>query len=202
MPRPQYISVSNPIWVAVKPGRDPRRVVGVAAVLAQEVAVVPRRGERVGRGPSSERMPAASGRPAIGGAAAAGGEQFGGPIDAVGRVAEQPAQLADGPLGPGLADRRGIGACPRRSSTSGTTIAGLNTPNAAAITSPGTCPSTLPRLAKYDGPSGSATPLASPGLGVEAERHVVGVALRREVHLADDRFERRSESAGQCVNGR
>ena len=34
------------------------------------------------------------------------------------------------------------------SSTHGTTTSGLNTPNAAATTVPGTCPSRLPRLVK------------------------------------------------------
>ena len=32
--------------------------------------------------------------------------------------------------------------------TAGTTASGLNTPNVAATTVPGTCPSTLPRLVK------------------------------------------------------
>ncbi len=50
-------------------------------------------------------------------------------------------------------------------STSGTTTAGLNTPNVAAITSPGTWPRTEPRLQKYAGPSGIATPPTSVGLG-------------------------------------
>jgi hypothetical protein len=50
------------------------------------------------------------------------------------------------------------------SRTAGTTTAGLNTPNAAATTSPGTWPSTEPRLQKYAGPSGMATPEKVPGL--------------------------------------
>ena len=49
--------------------------------------------------------------------------------------------------------------------TAGTTTAGLNTPNAAATTSPGTWPITEPRLQKYAGPSGMATPPSSAGLG-------------------------------------
>jgi len=49
-------------------------------------------------------------------------------------------------------------------STHGTTAAGLNTANAAATTRPPTWPISEPRLVKYAGPSGSATPLAAPGL--------------------------------------
>ena len=48
--------------------------------------------------------------------------------------------------------------------TLGTTAAGLNTANAEATSSPGTCPRQDPRLVKYAGPSGSCTPPALPGL--------------------------------------
>src|SRR5690348_16700764 len=49
--------------------------------------------------------------------------------------------------------------------TAGTTTDGLTTANAAATRSPGACPSRDPRLQKYAGPSGSATPFRSAGLG-------------------------------------
>src|SRR5690348_8221356 len=49
--------------------------------------------------------------------------------------------------------------------TAGTTTDGLNTANADATRSPGACPSRDPRLQKYAGPSGSATPFRSAGLG-------------------------------------
>ena len=51
--------------------------------------------------------------------------------------------------------------------TAGTTASGLNTPNVAATTVPGTWPRTLPRLVKYAGPSGAATPLNWPMLGAK-----------------------------------
>src|SRR5262245_58129864 len=49
--------------------------------------------------------------------------------------------------------------------TAGTTTDGLNTANADATNSPGTCPRRDPRLQKYAAPSGSATPFLSAGLG-------------------------------------
>ena len=75
----------------------------------------------------------------------------------------------------------------------GTTTAGLNTANAAAMTSPGTWPSTEPRLQKYAGPSGIATPAISTGLGAKPSASYARVTLGREVHLSGDRLDRRAE---------
>jgi hypothetical protein len=55
-------------------------------------------------------------------------------------------------------------------STSGMTTAGLNTANAAATTLPGTWPMTEPRLQKYAGPSGAATPPKLPWLAPNPSR--------------------------------
>ena len=85
-------------------------------------------------------------------------------------------------------------------STSGTTTAGLKTPNVAAITSPGTWPSTEPRLQKYAGPSGIATPPTSAGLGEKPERGVGLVTLGREVHLTGQRLDGATQRAGPCAH--
>lgn len=57
---------------------------------------------------------------------------------------------ASGPMAPSVraAPISSAVGCSHPSATRGTTTAGLNTPKAAATTSPGTCPSTDPRLQK------------------------------------------------------
>ena len=57
---------------------------------------------------------------------------------------------------------------PQPKVTAGTTASTLNTPKAAATSSPGACPRAEPRLVKYAGPSGRATPLGrAPGLALK-----------------------------------
>ena len=74
------------------------------------------------------------------------------------------SSCAAAPTRTGREDRRGIRKRPPEAGRR-PPYSGLNTPNAAATTSGSTWPSREPRLVKYAGPSGIATPPNSPGLG-------------------------------------
>ncbi len=123
-------------------------------------------------------------------------EQLRGALDTFRRVAEQPAQLADSALGPCVADRGGIGALPgfvdernhdrraEHAERGGDHLAGHLTHHAAPT-------------GEVGGAIRQRDSVRVAGALGEPERDVARMAFGREVHLADNRFERRRESAGQ-----
>ena len=138
----------------VHTGRDPRVDVRVAAVLAEHVAHPPHRADRrVGQRQASAGRRTAAALPV---AAARPRARAARSLDRCRRAPRRGSAPAArcAPSSRACADRRRVGALSSRASTAGTTASGLNTPNAAATSSPGTCPITEPRLVKYAGPSG------------------------------------------------
>ena len=174
-------------------GRHPGRVVAVPPVLAQEVADVPERGQRVignrERGDPRRHRPTVDrewgGRPS---------QEFEGAPGSLGLLAEQPPELSDGTIGTGGSDGRGVRATPgefdqrhhdgraEHAERRGDHLAG--------------------HLPEHAAPAGEVRRAVGKGhtvgvaaARVEAERDVVRMAFGREVDLPDHRFEDRAEPA-------
>ena len=171
----------------VEPGRDPCRSVRVAAVLAQHVAHVPQRAERC----AGRRLAACAGvqRPTLGAQGGHGAaEEFIHPSQARGFVAQDAPELGNGTVGACRADGGGIGAAPAEGHA-GDDDLGVEHGERSGHHLTRHLAHQRTAAGEVGGPVGQGNPAGRVGTGVEAECHIVGVAFRREIHLADHRLE-------------
>ena len=167
----------------------------VAAVLAQEVADVPHRRERVvgnversDAGCEVAAIDREHGRSTL--------QQFECAFDAIGTIPDETPQLADRPVGACGSNRGCVGSFPgqlHRRHDHGRAehperrrdhLAGYLAEQAAAT-------------GEVGGPVGECDTVGVARARVETERHVVRMTLGREVHLPDHWFEYRTQAAGQ-----
>ena len=179
-----------------EPGRDPRGIVAIASVLAEEVTDMPHRGQRIvghiERGDAGSEVSAIDRHHRRGTL-----QQIECPTGPIGMFAEQTTQLHDGAAGAGGADGGGVGSGPRqlhRGHDDGRTE---HTERC--------CDHLTWHLAEQAAtagevgrPIGKCNAIGVTGTRVEAQLHVVRMTLGREVHLADHGFEHRTESASEA----